>query len=128
MEGIVFFCYLGEPLLAAEVPAKADLDEDEGAVLAVEGVGIRSGIGWHSLSEDDVRGGSHPCRRQVVEDPSQYVQGDRHAFFVIPRCLPLHGEGLCVYGHINSGISAENSLGGGPGGANHSALCGGGEG
>ena len=73
---------------------------------------------------------SFSCRHQVVEvflweDPSRYVPGGRHAFFVVSRCIPLHGDSFCVYGHINSAISAE--CGGGPGGANHSLLCGGDE-
>ena len=111
-EGVVLLGLLGELVVAPEVPAEADLEEDEGAVLAVEGVEVRSGVGWHSSGVYDVRGGSHSCRHQAVEvflweDPSRYIPRDRHAFFVVSRCIPLHGESLNVYEHINSAISVE---------------------
>ena len=111
-EGVVFLGLLGELVLEAEIPAEADLEEDEGAVLAVEGVEVRSGVGWHSSGVDDVGSGFHSCRHQVVEvilweDPNRYVSGGHHAFFVVSRCISLHGESLCVYGHINSAISVE---------------------
>jgi len=102
---MVFLSLHGDLFLEAEVPAGADLEEDEGAVLAVEGVEVRSGVGWHSSDVDDVRGGSHFCRHQTVEvfmweDPSRYVPGDRHAFFVKSRCIFLHGEiFLCLWTH-----------------------------
>ena len=66
-EGVVLLGILGELVVAAEVPAESDLEEEEGAVLAVEGVEVRRGVGWHSLGVDDVRGGSHSCRHQAVE-------------------------------------------------------------
>ena len=98
--------------MASEVPATNDLEEDEGAVLAAEGVGVRSRFDLHSSCVDDVRGGFHTSRHQVVEvflgeDPSRDVPGGRHTIFVIPRCIPLRGEGLCVYGHIDSAIFVE---------------------
>ena len=101
-EGVILLGLLGERVVAAEVHAEADLKEDEGAVLAVDGVDVRSGVGWHSSGVDDVRGGSHSCRHRVVEvflweDPSRYVPGGRHTFFVVSRCITLHGESLCVY-------------------------------
>jgi hypothetical protein len=84
-EGMVLLGLLGDLAVAAEVPVEADLEEDEGGVLAVEGVEVRSGVGWHSSGVDDVRGGSHSCRYQVVEiflweDPKRYVSGGRHTF------------------------------------------------
>ena len=98
-EGVVLLVLLGELVVAAEVPAKADLEEDEGAVLVVEGVEVRIGVGWYSWGVDDVRGGSHSCRHQVVEvflweDPVRYIPGGRHTFFVIPRCILLYGKSL----------------------------------
>jgi hypothetical protein len=111
---MVFLGLLGELLLAAEVLAKADLEEDEGAVLAVKTIGVRSGVGLHFSGVDDVRGGSRSWRNQVVEiffweDPSRYSLGGRHNFFVIPRYLPMHRERLCVYEHIELAILAERS-------------------
>jgi hypothetical protein len=41
------------------------------------------------------------------KDPSRYAPGNHHAFFIVSRCISLHGQSLCVYGHINSAISAE---------------------
>ena len=113
-EGGVLLGLLGELVVAAEVPAKSDLEEYEGAVLAVEGVEVRSGVGWHSSGVDDVRGGSQSCRHQFVEiflweDPIRYVPRGRATFFVTLRCIPLHGESLCVYGHIDFAIHAERS-------------------
>ena len=109
---MVLLGFLGELIVAAENSAKADLKEDEGAVFAVEGLRVRSGIGWHSSGVDNVRSGSHSCRHQVgevllLEDPSRYVPGGRQAFFVVSRCILLHEERLCVYGHINSAFFAE---------------------
>ena len=102
----------GELVLAAEVTTKANLEEDEGEVLAVEGVGVRSGVQWQFSSVDVDRGGARSCRRQLAEvflwkDPSRYVPGGRHTFFIISRCLPLDGESLCVYVRIDSAILAE---------------------
>ncbi len=61
-DGVILLGILDEFLLAAEVPIKADLEENEGAILAVEGVGVRSGVGWHSSGINDVRGGTRSCR------------------------------------------------------------------
>jgi hypothetical protein len=44
-EGGVLLGMLCELVLAAEFHAKADLELDEGSVLAVEGIGARSGVG-----------------------------------------------------------------------------------
>ena len=66
-DGVVLLGLLGELVVATEVPTKADLEEDKGAVLAVKGVEVRSGIGWHYSGVDDVRSGSHSCHHQVVE-------------------------------------------------------------
>ena len=52
--------------LVSEVPIEADLKENEGAVLAVEGVGVRGGVAWHSSGVDNVRGCSRSCCHQVV--------------------------------------------------------------
>ncbi len=46
-EGVVFLGLLGELILEAEVPAEADLEEDEGAAFAVEGV---EGPEWGRLA------------------------------------------------------------------------------
>jgi hypothetical protein len=121
-KGVVFLGLLGELDLEADVPSKADLEKDEGAVLAVEGVEVLSGIGWHPSDVDNVRGGSHSCRYQVVEvflweEPSPYVPGGRHTFFVILRGLSLHKRFF-----VNMDTSPRRflrSVGGGPGGANH---------
>jgi hypothetical protein len=43
-EGIMLYP-LSELVLAAEVHAKADLEEDEGAMLTLEGVGVRGAVG-----------------------------------------------------------------------------------
>ena len=55
---VVLLGLLCELVLTAGVLAKADFEEDERAVLAVEGVGVRVGIGWSPSGVDDVRGGS----------------------------------------------------------------------
>ena len=49
-QGEVLVGLLGVFLMASEVPAKADLDKDEGAVLLVEGVDVGERVGWHSSS------------------------------------------------------------------------------
>ena len=46
----------------AEVHANADLEEDEGAVLAVERVLVRGVVRWHSAGVDDLRGSCRSCR------------------------------------------------------------------
>ncbi len=66
-EGVVLLGLLGVLVVVAEVPTKADLEEVEGSILAVEGFGVQSGVGWHTSGIDDVQGGSHSCRNQVVE-------------------------------------------------------------
>ena len=48
--------------MAAEVPAEADFDEDEGAVLLVEDVDVGGRVGWHFSCVDDVGSSSCPCR------------------------------------------------------------------
>ena len=45
-----------ELLVAAEVLSEADLEEDEGAILAVEGVAFRGRVGRHSSDVYDVGG------------------------------------------------------------------------
>jgi len=64
---VVFLGLLDDLVMVAKVPVKTDLEEDEGAVLAVEGVGVRGGVGWHSLGVDNIQGGFHFCRHQAVE-------------------------------------------------------------
>ena len=68
----------GELLMAAEVPAKTNLEEDEGAVLAVEGNGIRSEVSGHS--SDDVQGHlpllpPSSCRCLLVGEPTPECTG-----------------------------------------------------
>ena len=103
---MVLLGLLAEFVLATEVPAKANLEEDEGTVLRVEGVGVQSGINGHYSGVDDVQGGTHSCRHQVVkellrEDACRYVPVG-HAFFVIRLRYPLQGESLRVHGLVNS--------------------------
>ena len=43
-ERVVILGLLEELVIAPEVPSNADLEEDEGADLAVEAVGVRSGV------------------------------------------------------------------------------------
>ncbi len=59
-KGEILVGLLGVFLVASEVRAKAHLEENEGAVLLVEGVG--GWVGWHFLCVDDVGGGSRSCR------------------------------------------------------------------
>ena len=47
-EGEVLLGLLCALVVEGEVPAKADLEEDEGALLAVEGVVVRGEVRWHS--------------------------------------------------------------------------------
>ncbi len=61
-QGEVFIGLLGVFIVSAKVPAKADLEEDEGTILSVEGVGIGDGVCWHSSRVDNVGGGSRSCR------------------------------------------------------------------
>ena len=44
-KGSVLIGLLGELLSVAEVPAKTDLEEDEGAILGVEGFGVWTVVG-----------------------------------------------------------------------------------
>ena len=76
--------------MAAKVPAKADLEKEEGAVFFVEIVEVGGWIGWHSTCVDDLGGGSSSCRNEAVEvilwkGPGRNVPGGRHAFFVVHR-------------------------------------------
>ena len=69
-----------ELVVAAEVPTKADLKEDEGAILAVKGSRVYSELDWSSLNVDDVRGSALSCRHQDVEvflweAPCRYAPG-----------------------------------------------------
>ena len=61
-EGVILLGLLCALVVEAEVPANADLEKDEGAVLAVEGVVVRGGVRWHSADVNDVRGSSRSCR------------------------------------------------------------------
>jgi hypothetical protein len=63
---VVLLNLLDELVVASEVFAEADLEEDEGTVLTVEGGGVRGGVDWHSSGLDDVRGSSRSCRHQVL--------------------------------------------------------------
>ena len=65
-EEVILLGLLCALVVEAEVPAKADLKENEGTVLAVERVVVRGGVRWHSAGVDDVRGSSRSCRHQVV--------------------------------------------------------------
>ncbi len=57
-QGVILFSFFFALLVAAEVPAVADLKKDEGAVLAVKGFDFRGRVGRHSSGVDDV--GCHP--------------------------------------------------------------------
>ena len=63
---MVLLDLLYELVLAADVSAEADFEEDEGTVLAVERCGVRGGVDWHSSGVGDIRGSSRSCRHQVV--------------------------------------------------------------
>ena len=60
-KGEVFFVLLGVFLVAAEVPAEAGLEDDEGTIFPVEGVPVRGWVDWHSECVDDVGGRSRSC-------------------------------------------------------------------
>ena len=60
-QGVVLLDFFLELLVAAEVPAKADLEEDKGAALSVEGVVVRGRVGRHSSGVDDVGGSPSPA-------------------------------------------------------------------
>ena len=56
-QGVVLIGFFLELLVATEVLAEADLEEDEGVVLAVEGVDFRGHVGRHLKGVvDDVEG------------------------------------------------------------------------
>ena len=98
---MVLLDLLGELVLAAKVSAETDFEKSKGTILAVEGGGNRGGVDWHSSGVDDVRGSYRFCRHQVdkvflCEDPSRYVPGGRHTFFVPRFRFPLRGESLRV--------------------------------
>jgi len=101
-----------QEILGPEVPARDDLEEDEEAILAVEGVKVRSGVSWHSSGIDNVRAAptyaAIKLSRFFWKDPSRYEPrgGGRHTVFVVSRCIPLPGEGLRTH-YIHSAISAE---------------------
>jgi hypothetical protein len=61
--GLYFSYFFLELLVAADVPAEADLKDDKGAVHAFEGVDVRGRVGRHSSGVDDVgcspRSGCH---------------------------------------------------------------------
>ncbi len=48
-------------VMEAEVPPKADLEEDEVTVLAVKGFGVRGEVRWPSVGVVDVQGSSRSC-------------------------------------------------------------------
>jgi len=54
-EGGVLLGLLVELNVATEVPAKADLDEDEGALLFIEGGRVGRGGVWDPSCEDEIR-------------------------------------------------------------------------
>jgi hypothetical protein len=79
---------IGEFLMASEVLAKVDLKENEIPVLAVEGVGVWGGVGWHSSGVDDARGGARSCR---------YLRRQRKPLFVLMynmMCILSPTQGL----------------------------------
>ena len=65
-QGVVLVRFLLELLVAAEVPANADLKEDEGAVLAVEEVDVPGRVGRHLSGVDDVGGSPRSGCHQVL--------------------------------------------------------------
>ena len=65
-QGGVLIDFFLELLVAAEVPAKADLEEDEGAVFAAEGVDARGRVGRNFSGVDDVGGRPRSGCHQVV--------------------------------------------------------------
>ena len=50
-----------KPLMASEVPAESDLDEDEVALLAVESARVRRRGVRYSFGVDEVGGGAVSC-------------------------------------------------------------------
>ena len=48
--------------MAAEVSTEADFEEDEGAVILVEGVDVGGRVGRHSSCVDDAGGNFCSCR------------------------------------------------------------------
>jgi hypothetical protein len=52
----LYFGFFLELLVATKVLVNIDLEEDEGAVLVVEGVSFRGRVGRHSSGVDDVGG------------------------------------------------------------------------
>ena len=103
--------------MAAEVSAEADFEEDEGAVVPVEGVEVEGRIGRHSSCVDDVGGSSCSCRLTAVyvllrEGPCRDVPEGHRAFFVVYHRCPLWGESLRVYGHVDSAIPSWGQCGG----------------
>jgi len=65
-QGVVLLGFFLGFLVAAEVPANADLKEDEGAVLAVEEVDVPGRVGRHLSGVDDVGGSPRSGCHQVV--------------------------------------------------------------
>ena len=54
-EGAIFLGLLVELNVSVEVPTEADLDEDEGALLSVEGGRVGRGSVWDPSCVDEVR-------------------------------------------------------------------------
>jgi len=60
-KGVLLIGFLAELFVAAKVPVYANLEENLGALLAVEGFKIRGGFGWRCSSVDYVRGSPTPA-------------------------------------------------------------------
>ena len=61
-QGEILVGLLGVFLMATEVSAEADFEEDEGAILPIEGVEVEELVGRYSSCVDDVEGSSYSCR------------------------------------------------------------------
>ena len=93
-QGVVLVGFFLQLLVAAEVPAEADLEEGEGAVLAVEGVNFRDGSA--STPRAYMMSGAAPVTAAIRLSRSScgsthagMYRGELSAFFVVYHRFPL---------------------------------------
>jgi hypothetical protein len=113
MRGGVLLGLLVELTVAAEVPAKADLDEDEGVLLFVEGGRVGRGSIWDPSCVDEVRcyvmsGIEHQLGLSMWENPIRDAAWRCGAFFVSGSGGETPMVVFGVYGDI--GVSSAANL------------------
>ncbi len=80
----ILLCFFVELLVASEVHAEADLKENEGAVLAVEGLDVRGRVGRHSSGVDDVGAAPAPTAIKLSRSSCGYTHAGMYRGAFLP--------------------------------------------